>query len=160
MWTRAPHSPKRAASRFRLQSYGFVALFPFEDFFTGLLIWLLGRKSDGNVAISALIRWDEKAGLQRDAIRCSLLATIRVEVSIYSPSGHSRKCLLRAIFHINPHFGQMYSPNAYDHQGRQTDIKANCEQHYHDGFDGFVHATLPLRGTALESHQAFPGSVS
>ena len=38
----------------------------------------------------------------------SLLTTARSEVSIYSPSGHSRKCPLRAIFHTNPHFVQMY----------------------------------------------------
>ena len=43
----------------------------------------------------------------------SLLTTARSEVSIYSPSGHSRRCPLRAIFHTHPHFVEMYRPNAY-----------------------------------------------
>jgi hypothetical protein len=34
-------------------------------------------------------------------------------VSIYSPSGHFRRCPLRVIFHAHPHFVQMYRPNAY-----------------------------------------------
>ena len=38
----------------------------------------------------------------------SLLTTARSEMSIYSPSGHLRKCPQRAIFHTNPHFVQMY----------------------------------------------------
>ncbi|MGB2664257.1 MAG: hypothetical protein WAK48_09655, partial [Candidatus Acidiferrum sp.] len=44
-----------------------------------------------------------------------LLTTARSEVSIYSPSGHFRRCPLRAIFHIDPLFVQMYWPNAYEH---------------------------------------------
>jgi hypothetical protein len=37
----------------------------------------------------------------------SLLTTARSEASIYSPSGHDRKCPHRVIIHNNPHFIQM-----------------------------------------------------
>lgn len=61
--------------------------------------------------VCSTIRHFSPAGHRR--LCGSLLTTARSEVSIYSPSGHFRRCPLRAIFHIDPLFVQMYWPNAY-----------------------------------------------
>jgi hypothetical protein len=46
-------------------------------------------------------------------LRGSLLATIRSEVSTYSPSGHFSMCPQRPIFFTRTYFVQMYRPYAY-----------------------------------------------
>ena len=61
--TTSPYIPRAASAAGRLRSNAETGRVPFPQNRTSVL------KSEHDVRLSKLIRWDEKAGLQRDAIR-------------------------------------------------------------------------------------------